>query len=59
VFGRLVHDIQLIAGRLATTWAREVACIVLGELFTAPAHRSGVFVQDVMTVTKSVEGRDE
>jgi N-acetylglucosamine repressor len=56
VFGGLVHDIELIAEPIDdVTWARGAACIVLGELFTAPAHRSGTFVQDVMTVAKPVE----
>ena len=52
VFGGLVQDIQLIAEPIDdVTWARGAACAVLGELFAAPAHKSGSFAQDVMAAT--------
>jgi N-acetylglucosamine repressor len=57
VFGGLVQNIQLIAEPIDdVTWARGAACVVLGELFAAPAYRSGTFVQDVMAATRPVEG---
>jgi predicted NBD/HSP70 family sugar kinase len=56
VFGGLVQDIQLIAEPIDdVTWARGAACAVLGELFTAPAHRSGTFAQDVMAAAGPAE----
>jgi N-acetylglucosamine repressor len=57
VFGGLVHDVRLIAEPIDdVTWARGAACVVLGELFAAPVHRSGTFAQDVMTAAGSEEG---
>jgi N-acetylglucosamine repressor len=57
VFGGLVQDIQLIAEPIDdVTWARGAACVVLGELFVAPAHRSGTFAREVMAATGTAEG---
>jgi N-acetylglucosamine repressor len=56
-FGGLVHDIRLIAEPIDdVTWARGAACVVLGELFTAPVYRSGTFAADVMTAAVLTEG---
>ena len=57
VFGGMVQDIQLIAEPIDdVTWARGAACVVLGELFVAPTHRSGTFAQEVMAATGTAEG---
>ena len=57
VFGGMVQDIQLIAEPIDdVTWARGAACVVLGELFVAPAHRSGTFAREVMAATGTAEG---
>src|SRR5580658_1622113 len=57
VFGGMVQDIQLIAEPIDdVTWARGAACVVLGELFVAPTHRSGTFAREVMAATGTSEG---
>jgi N-acetylglucosamine repressor len=57
VFGGMVQDIQLITEPIDdVTWARGAACVVLGELFAAPTHRSGTFAQEVMAATGTMEG---
>lgn len=44
VFGGLAQDVQLVTEPIDDlTWARGAACVVLGELFAPPAHRSGTF----------------
>ena len=53
----MVQDIQLIAEPIDdVTWARGAACVVLGELFVAPTHRSGTFAREVMAATGTAEG---